>query len=387
MRTSLYCSAADIAAEGSGRVLERAAGAAVGGLTLAAVYHEASDYLPHNARARIHYTYAGVAFAADQDRYPAELRPPPLLPVCEGVDLLAQLCDDADSADASVDAWVVYLHRDGRPAGAGIVENAFGDPYPVVLCPTSPLVQEYALALTADICRYPVASISAESLHFHPLDHGSHHERRMAGLSDRASFLLSLCFCRWCREAAAADGIDVDGLTAWVRAQVDDQDSGDEDSADLARYLELRTLHVSSLAAACAMVADGAGVRFRFLDPSAAFAAAAGRQELGPAQGWTLGIGVGRLREHAEIGVPVYTPDPQRVAAEVKAYRDIVPADGFGVVLRPMAPDCTDVENLVQKITAVREAGAATLSYYHYGLMPLPMLGMVAEAHRRSLGG
>lgn len=387
MRTGLYCSAADLAGEEPGAVLERAARAGIGGLTLAAVYHEASDYLPHNPRFRIHYTEAGVAFAPDEARYPVELRPPPMLPVCDGVDVLARLCEESAAVGATVDAWVVYLHRDGRPAGPGVVENAFGDAYPVVLCPASPLVRDYAVALTEDVCTYPVAAVAAESLHFHPLDHGSHHERRMAGLSDRAAFLLSLCFCQWCREAAADDGVDVEGLARWVRAAVDaDVDADTSDNADLARYLYLRTRHVSTLVAACAGAARRAGVAFRFLDPSAAFAASApgeAGQGLGVDRGWMLGIDVAQVGEQAEVGVPAYTPDPARVAAECEAYRRLVPAERFGVVLRPMPPDCGDADNLTAKVRAVVEAGAATLAYYHYGMMPLPMLDAVAEAHRR----
>jgi hypothetical protein len=373
VRTSLYCSAADLAGERPRRVLERAAAAGVGGLTLAAVYHEASDYLPHHPRSRIHYTPAGTAFPADPARYPAELPPPPLLPVCQGDDLLARLCDDAAGAGAQVEAWVVYLHRDGRPPGPGVVENAFGDPYPVALCPASPIVRDYAVALTEDVCAYPVAAVAGESLHYHPLDHGAHHERRMAGLSDWASTLLSLCFCPSCRDAATTDGIDVDGLARWVRDQVDAADAP-ADNADLDRYLDLRVGHVSALVAACGQAAETAGKVLRVLDPSAAFAA----------QGRMLGIDLAAL---GHVGVPAYTPDPARVAALCRAYRRTVPAERFGVILRPMPPDCHDAANLADKVRAVVEAGAASLAYYHYGMMPLAMLDAVAEAHRRCLAG
>jgi hypothetical protein len=213
----------------------------------------------------------------------------------------------------------------------------------------------------------------------------------MAGLSDRAAFLLSLCFCTSCRQAAADDGVDADGLAGWVRSFVDaDADSLNtepeaDDNPDLARYLELRTRHVSTLTALCAAEAERAGVTLRFLDPSAAFGA--GGLALGPERGSVLGIDVGQVGEHAHVGVPAYSPDPARVAAECEAYRGLVPAERFGVVLRPMPPDCTDVDNLTAKVQAVVQAGAASLAYYHYGMMPLPMLDALAEAHRRALAG
>jgi hypothetical protein len=383
VRTTLYCSTADLAAEDPRPVLERAVAAGIAGLTLAAAYHEASDYLPHNPRFRVHYTPAGVAFGADRARYPAELPPPPMLPACGGVDQLERLCEEAGAMGVPVDAWVVYLHRDGRPPGPGTVENAFGDPYPVALCPASPVARQYSIALTEDVCRYPVAAVSAESLHYHPLDHGAHHERRMAGPGERAAFLLSLCFCASCRRAAVDAGVDADRLARWVRAQVDGADS-EPDPADLHRYLDLRVGHVTTLVQACAQAAGAAGVVFRFLDPSAAFAPAAkGGREYGRA----LGIDAAEVARAAHIGVPAYSPDPGRVAAECAAYRAVVPAERFGVILRPMPPDCSDADNLAEKVRAVVDGGASSLAYYHYGMMPLSMLDVVAEAHRRCLAG
>ena len=35
----------------------------------------------------------------------------------------------------------------------------------------------------------------AESLHYHPLEHGAHHERYFVELGTAARLLLGLCFC------------------------------------------------------------------------------------------------------------------------------------------------------------------------------------------------
>jgi hypothetical protein len=95
----------------------------------------------------------------------------------------------------AVHAWTVYLHtdwvRDGSPGHAE--SNAFGDPHLTELCPANPSVREYVRALTTDIARQGVQTIIAESLHYHPLEHGYHHERYFLALGAATRFLLGLC--------------------------------------------------------------------------------------------------------------------------------------------------------------------------------------------------
>ena len=85
------------------------------------------------------------------------------------------------------------------------------------LCPANPDVVAYVRALSGDIARRGVRTIVAESLHYHPLEHGYHHERYFLHLGARTRFLLGLCFCEHClalsrrrggRRAAAAVAAD-----------------------------------------------------------------------------------------------------------------------------------------------------------------------------------
>ena len=66
----------------------------------------------------------------------------------------------------------------------------------------------YARALVADVCRYDVRSILAESLHYHGLEHGYHHERYFIELGARARYLLGLCFCEHCLARRGRLGVD-----------------------------------------------------------------------------------------------------------------------------------------------------------------------------------
>jgi hypothetical protein len=383
MRSSIYCFAADLVGEGVETVLGRVREAGIDGIAVAAAYHEARDYLPHNPRVRVHYSPPGVAFVADTARYPRTLQPAPLLPVCEGRDVLAEAVEAGRGAGAPVDAWVVMLHRDGNQDDAGNTRTAFGDPSRATLCPANPLAQEYAVALAGDVAARGVRTIAAEGLHTFPIEHGFHHERRAARLGDFALFLLSVCFCDACREGARGQGIDADALAAWVRDAVE-RDVPTTEREDLTAYLDARAKHVMRLARRCAAAAAEHGVTFRFLDPSPAFVPwvdgdAAG--PLGVESAWQFGIDV-----HDFAGVDVllaaYARSPRRVADDVRAYVPLVDEGRLSVILRPMRPDCDDAANLRAKLDALDANGVEMVDYYHYGLMPLSALDTIAAAHR-----
>jgi hypothetical protein len=383
MRSSIYCFAADLVGEGVPTVLERVQKAAIGGIAVAAVYHEARDYLPHNPRFRVHHSPPGVAFIADTAAYPRALQPAPLLDVCDGRDVLADAVEAGRAAGQSVDAWVVMLHRDGNPNDAGNTRTAFGDASHATLCPVDPMVADYAVALATDVAQRGVRTIAAEGLHTFPIEHGFHHERRTAVLGEFALFLLSVCFCDACREGARAEGIDADALAAWAR-EVVEHDLPATERDDLKAYLDLRAKHVMALARRCAAATATHGVTYRFLDPSPAFMPwvdgdAAG--PLGVEAAWTFGIDV---RDFAGLDVllAAYARSPQRVADDVGAYVPLVDDGRLSVILRPMQPDCDDGANLSAKLDVLAGCGVEMVDYYHYGLMPASGLEMIASVHR-----
>ena len=122
-------------------------------------------------------------------------------------------------------AWTIFFHTDRLDEHQDCVtRNAFGDPYPSDLCPANPDARAYARALVADVARYDVASIIAESLHYHVLEHGYHHERYFIELGARARYLLGLCFCEHCLDRARRAGVDGDrvqrGRPRGARARV-----------------------------------------------------------------------------------------------------------------------------------------------------------------------
>ncbi len=124
-------------------------------------------------------------------------------------DVLAETCRAAAARGMRVDAWTIFLHADRPDEHQDCVTvNAFGDRYPADLCPAHPDVRAYVRALVADVCRYEIGSILAESLHYHPVEHGHEHERYLIELGTKARYLLGLCFCEHCLARAARAGVD-----------------------------------------------------------------------------------------------------------------------------------------------------------------------------------
>jgi hypothetical protein len=186
MDSSVYCLPADLLGEGAERVVgtvrDRAGGP---GVTVAACYHASRDILPHNPAYRVASLAPGAFYAVDPSAYPGRLRPA-ASPSAAGRDILAEACQAAAPLGVQVSAWAVFLHRDDLDDRApGVQENCFGDRFPGRLCPASPVVGDYALGMIRELCRYPIAALRAEALHYQGAAHGHHHERGSGGSPDR----------------------------------------------------------------------------------------------------------------------------------------------------------------------------------------------------------
>ncbi|WP_405394151.1 hypothetical protein [Microbispora hainanensis] len=391
---SIFCGPLDLAGEGVGTVLRNVRErAGVERIAPAVAYHAARDLLPHNPLRVVADGGAGVSFRPEWDRYPSPALRPVESEFAMGRDLLGELCGAARSYAVGVDAWVVYLHDDGRAARPGVVRNLYGDAYPHVLCPASPEARAYAVALTEDVCRYPIGTVLAEAPHWLPFEHGHGHERRSVPLDPAAALLLGLCFCRHCRHAGDEHGVDVPDLIAAGRAHVQDCLMGDPPApgsagrvwrAGLREYLAARCERVTTLVADLAAAAARAGAGFRLLDLSAGLLGwADGRPEGPPGAAATgeLGIDPAGAGRTCPVTVTAYARDPERVRDEIVAYRaQAGPGARLGVALRPMSPDCDSAENLARKLAIASDLCLDRVDFYHYGLSPLAALDRIRQA-------
>src|SRR5690348_4587804 len=154
--------------------------AGLSGVTMAAAYHHGRDIFPHNPRRKVHFLEGGtVFFQPDPRRYRDAGVEPVVSRLATESDVLSDLCRAGGARQMRIRAWTVYLHNytigEAQPDLA--CRNVFGDAHLTDLCPSNPRVRSYVSALTADIASKGVATVVAESLHFHGLEHGFHHER------------------------------------------------------------------------------------------------------------------------------------------------------------------------------------------------------------------
>jgi hypothetical protein len=411
MRTSIAAFATDFHDEGTGTALGRIQDrGGIGGVTLAAVYHHGRDIFPHSPVRKVRFLEGGRAFfRPDASRY----RPGGLAPVASSLagqwDALAALRTATAARGMDLHAWTVFTHNTllGSTHPEAAVVNVYGDPQLTYLCPANPLVVEYCRALAADIARYEVDSVLAESLHYHPLEHGYHHERYLIDIGPADRLLLGLCFCQYCRVLAASRGVDAGQLAASVRARLDAvfASAGSYDPAEpgrqqagqlwdgaLAAFLDAREAAVAALAAAVSDGLSGTGVRLAFMDAAGAMKGYAdGRPGGGPAPevSWQIGVSPALIAPHCEEFLAAgYAADPQRVSADLRAYLSLLAGQAdLRVALRPLPPDCHDAANLAAKLEVARQAGATTLDFYHYGFARLETLDLVRGALGTSRGG
>ena len=401
LEASAFAFASDLADEG----VDAALGnlhyrAGLDGVTPAFVYHAARDVFPHNPKRKVHLLDRGAHFfPPDWGLYDGLRIQPSVHPTARERDVLEETCREAGRRGMRVHAWTVFLHVD-RP-GEHVectTRNVFGDHYAADLCPANPDVRSYVRALVADVARYEVETILAESLHYHGLEHGYHHERYFIELGPWVHYLLGLCFCESCLDRARRQGVAVDAVRSAVRGEIehafaerhvsvdDDVESlaGALAGGELAGYLDARAETVTTLVAEAAEVAAASGRRLVFLELAGAVKGyASGRPVGAPAaeSSWRLGVDLaGIARVCPEIEVLGYAADVERVRLDLAKYRDHVGAAALSVALRPSPPDCETPENLAAKVELAREEGVRRVDFYHYGFVRLEALDWMRAA-------
>ena len=402
MKSSVCVFGTDLLGEGYDAVLGNLRDrGGVDTVSLAATYHHARDVFPHNPKFHIYRHEGDVAwFKPEPGRYRSGLQPR-MAAAADGADVLSELCERAGRRGLSVDAWTIFLHNSqlatAHPDCA--TRNAYGDPYLTDLCPANPRVRAYCRELAGDLARYPVQRLSAESLHYRPLEHGEHHERYLIDLPAQARTLLSLCFCPHCRMAGESAGVAVEALAAAVREALQPIWLGELASGhthpllaqamqpELTAYVDARMEVVASLVAQVRDALAPSGVKLSFIDHAGAMShvmLGTSADDEVTASSRKLGIDLPAVAAACdEICALGYVDTRPRVEALLASYaRTLGSHVRLSVMLRPLPPDCHDEESFNGKVAAVLESPATSIGFYHYAMMPLNRLDWI----RRALG-
>lgn len=364
------------------------------GVAFSANYHDARDVFAHNPKRHVFRNEGDVAwFPVEPARYPSGLVARQAQ-AADGADVLADVCRQAHARGMDVAAWTIFTHNsvlaEAHPDCA--TRNVYGDAYLTDLCPANPRVRAYCCELAADVARRPVQQVLAESLHYRPLEHGEHHERYLIPLPLDARMLLSLCFCTHCRSAATRAGVDVEGLAQAARAALQPAWDGlvrpgqamldDALRAQVDAYVEVRCATVTSLVKEVRESLAASGVQLTFVDHAGTMAHV--MHGLTPdddvlAASRRLGIAPTAVAAVADrYCILGYQDSPERVAAVLARYRAVL-GDGarLALALRPLLPDCSDADNLAQKIRHAQAVGVEAVDFYHYAMMPLNRLDWI----------
>lgn len=406
MRGSLFMFATDLQDEGIATVLDNVQGrAGLHGATLACAYHHARDVFPHNPVRKVRFLEGGtVFFQPDPSRYAGLKIAPRVSRLAAEVDMLARLMASAERRGLAVRAWTVFLHNTtlGMAYPECAPQNVFGDPYLTNLCPANPDVRAFARALAADIARYGVEAILAESLSYGGFNHGYHHERSFIPLSPIVRYLFGLCFCEHCLRAASAAGVATDRVAQFVRTALENALAGEPDGlpdgpptldvlapladGELGAFLTARQAIVTSLVAEVAEAVAAVGsTRLTMMDMSGAAKGYATGQPTGDpaaADAWRDGVDPAATARAAHaLSVIGYAQDPARLRLDLDAYAALLPAERpLSVALRPMPPDCDSAPNLAAKLAVLRDHNVAWADFYHYGFVRLSALDLIREA-------
>lgn len=390
----MFAFPADLVDEGPEGALDRIASAGMGGISLASLYHDGRDLLPHNPRHRIKFQEDGAAFFAFDDSRFSDIKP---IRSMRGTPF-DRVRDAARERGITTTAWTVFLHNTslGRRNPDAVTRNVFGDPQLTSLCPAHPAAIEYSLAVAAAIADSGVDALNAEGLHYLPLEHGYHHERYFLRIGPIDRLLLGICFCEHCCNRARTRGVDVDRLVAGVRqrldrvfasvASFDPQPDTPERLATLwdgalSAFLASREATVTELAAAVHDALKQRSTKFIFNDPAGAFRKA-GTEDRESDESWRCGVHPAEIAGACDqIQVLGYSVDPAVVERDVDDYlRRMRSAVPLRVALRPTFPDCESTENLTNKLRRLKRLEVAAVDFYAYDFMRLEELDRVRDA-------
>lgn len=361
-----------------------------GGVTLAANYHAARDIYPHNPKRKLADVAAAHYYQPGRRSYGGAAP-------CgsEASDLLGELCAAAAPRGIETSAWAVVLHDDAAGSGHPSSQvDCWGGRPPGLLCPANPGARRQAIDLVEDLSSYPVATVRAESLRFHGIAHGGHHERVLERYGALTRWLFGVCFCEHCMLAAADKGIDASQARrrarAWLDASLSSYTSEPPISVsaveallgdDMAAYCQTRMDTVTSLAGECAAVAAAKGRRFCFIDDTlAGVPPDSGDPPLAVERGWEVGVDVAALDAvGATPEVTAYRAALADLGSEIDGYRRALQG-GTGLaaaVLRVGHPDSDSGTSLLAKARALAEAGFSEINFYVYGLYRLETMDAI----------
>ncbi len=351
-------------------------------VSLAAAYHAGRFLLPHNPRRKVYFLEDGtVYFQPTAYRY-GVVQPLVNSYVKQGHHV-ASVRKAAEREGLGLNAWVVACHN--TPLGTAYPSiacvNAFGDPMPHNLCPSSKDLRHYLKAVVGDLADQGVQRIELEAMQFQGFTHGVHHEREGITLSAAYRFLLGVCFCRSCFERSKGT-VDLVPIQRYTRKTLEDLFADPPTApalntlADLppdlfAPFMAWRKDVVVSLAEELQSVAATSSTVLRPLvsfDPTA--------REM-------VGMDVPRVASiTGGVLMPGYVKDGPALRAPLAAVQELANGKQVIVGFQVGLPESGGKAEFLSRMSAAIEMRIQDFNFYNYGFIPLENLQWISEGKK-----
>ena len=366
---------------------------------LAFSYHAVDDiHLARSGFERVHSRSGDLWFIRDRGRYERVLGARLPLAGNGGRRSLAALTESAAANGVRMWAWSTYLHID-RSTRRGRSRDPLGASRGYCLCPSSPAARDFAMALTEDMLRPEIAGVLAESLQFHDVQHGSHHERLFALPPGVLREVWGWCFCNHCLKRVRDRCIDAEGFRLAFLALVEDCWSdgelrGDDEMEDMLEsscpgaldaFRSMRRDVVMTLVDAVYQQVRSAGKRLVIFDIAGAasgFSSGCSGGSQCSDEAMKYGLDLSRIGSSgARIAAPLYRRDVRDAERDLVSYLEEVGGrcDAVLPILRPTWPDCSSLMQLKEKVAMVRERGVSEVAFYHYAFCSPKVLTWIGE--------
>ena len=345
------------------------------GINLALNYHASRDFTLRGTPSLRYLEDGAHYYQPDLSKYSTGAITPSPDDVYQDNSTLEKIQESGRKSGFDIHAWAVYFHNSaaGKQNPETVQINGLGQKLLASLCPSNPSAQGYAIGLTNDLLSRGIKSIAAESIHFHGLIHGEHHERYFIELSEISQYLLGFCLCIYCQSAAESAGADAKKLASEISAALNKLIAADDpwlgQQLNIANLISIFGIDIKNwilgqqrtlvnLHKELTKLAHSAGATLRWVDQSPLIG--------GLAQSWRIGIDPKELGQVADVIEPLfYRQNTSEIIELAKSYLSTINSpEKITGILRPTYPDNSSDKELALRISALKNLGIENIDFY-----------------------
>lgn len=345
------------------------------GINLALNYHASRDFTLGSTPSLRYLEDGAHYYQPDLSKYSTGAITPSPDDVYQDNSTLEKIQESGRKAGFDIHAWAVYFHNSaaGKQHPESVQVNGLGQKLLASLCPSNPSAQGYAIGLTNDLISRGIKSIAAESVNFHGLIHGEHHERYFIELSEISQYLLGFCLCIYCQSAAEAAGADAKKLgfeiskvlnkllteeDLWIDKELNLDNLVSIFGIDIKTWISSQESTLIDLNNKLAKLAHNTGATLRWVGQLPFIG--------GLDQGWRIGINPTELTQVVDvIEALFYCPSTSEIIELAQNYLSVIQSpEKITGILRPTYPDNSSQSELAKRVNALKNLGIANIDFY-----------------------